>query len=235
MEPDHEGREGGEIDVVQLIDGEEHPGVVIAGHLPELDEQSGEIAGEVPRICRPVHGVDLHVELGAIGEAQAERLQHAQGTARAITDTALGVHQQQDPAKGGYQARGERAFLGHFDVIVKEAPGIRQLFELVEQHGLPDTAQSREHLAPAVPTEPQALQRGVHGLDLAISPDEGRWPGTGPWAVGVAHRIHPRTLAPYTPLYGNKYSLVYNPMITAGCSAVTNPPGGASTGWRYEP
>ena len=82
-------------------------------------------------------------------------------------------------------------------MFVEEAPGVREVLELVEQHGLPDATQPGEQLAATVTPEEETLQRDVHGVELAVTADQGRRPRARPGAVGIPHRIHPATVPNY--------------------------------------
>ena len=189
-----QGLDDRQADVVELVDGDEDPGLVVAGHLAELHEQPGQIGGQVAGVGRTVHGVHVDAELGSVGELDAEGLQDPEGPEDPLADASLGVHGQEHPAEGGGQTRGQVAVLGHLDVLVEVAPGLGQVLELVEQDGLSHAPQTGEHLAPPVAAEQEALEGDVHGLDLPLPADQGRWTGAGPGAVGVPDRVHGQSL-----------------------------------------
>ena len=71
VQPDDECGEGREVHVVELVDREQDPGAVVAGHLADLDEQAGQVGAELTGVGRPEDGVDVDAQLGPVGDAEA--------------------------------------------------------------------------------------------------------------------------------------------------------------------
>ena len=190
MQAHDERLQGGRADVVELVDGHQDAGGVVGRHLAQLDEQPGQVGGQVPRVGRPVHGVDVDAHLRPSGQAQAEGLQDAERAAYPFADAPAGVHGQQHPPERRGQPYRQVPVLVDLDVLVEVAPALGQLFELVEQHRLAHAPQPGEHLAAPVPAQQQALEGDVHGLDLPLPAHQRRRACPRPRAVGVAHGVH---------------------------------------------
>ena len=182
---------------MELVDREQDPRCVIAGHPADLDEQTRQIGAELTGIGRPEDRVDVDAQLGPVGDPQGERLQDSERTAYGLADPALGIHAEQDPAEGRRDGRGQVPVLGDLDVFVEVTPPVGQLLEFVQEHRLADAAQTGEELALAIGPPEEPLERDVHVPDGGLAADEGRWPGAGSWVVGVPYRVHAGSLPNY--------------------------------------
>ena len=195
VESHDEGLEDLGLHVVELVDGDEDAGVVVAGHLAQLGEEPGQVGGQIAGVGRPGDGVDVDGHLRSAREADREGLQDAEGSADPFADPASGVHGQQDPAEGRGQPDGEVPVLVDLEVLVEVAPALGQLLELVQEHRLPHPPEPGEHGRAPVTAEQEALEGDVHGLDLPLPPHQSRRPGPGPGAVGVPDRVHQVSLS----------------------------------------
>ena len=190
MEAHHQRLERRLGDVVEFVDGEQDTRAVVAGHLAQFDEETGEVGPEVAGVGRPGDGVDVDRELGSVGELEVERLEDPECPHDALTDPSLRVHRQEHPAEPRGQAGGELAVLTDLDVLVEVAPAPGALLELVEHHRLADPAEPGQELAAAVPTEQEPLQGDVYGVDLAVPAHQCGGTGAGARAVRVPDGVH---------------------------------------------
>ena len=76
VQADDEGFEAGRRQMVHLVDGQEHPALVGPGRLADLLEQTAQVAGQVARVGRPGHHLDVEEQGAPVGEGEGEGLEH---------------------------------------------------------------------------------------------------------------------------------------------------------------
>ena len=133
VQADDEGFEAGGRQMVHLVDGEEHPGVVRPGRLPDLLEQAAEVAGQVTRVGRPGHGLDVEEQGLPVGEGEGEGLEHAERPPVHPLHLLLPAQLEEGLAQGHGQAQGQPAVVRHLDVLVDEASPRRHPGELEQE------------------------------------------------------------------------------------------------------
>ncbi len=200
VQADDEGFEAGRRQMVHLVDGQEHPAVVGPGHLADLLEQTAEVAGQVARVGRPGHDLDVEEEGAAVGEGEGEGLEHPERPPVHTLHLLLAPQLEQGLAQRHGQAQGEPAIVAHLNVLVDVAAPCGRPRELVQQNRLPDAVQTREELAFPAPPDEQPLERHVELPDLRGPPGELVGTGARSRVVGVEHLVHRALYSSVSPL-----------------------------------
>ena len=192
-------------DVLHLVDVERDADAEVAGQRGHVAEQLDQVELEVARVGAALDrdGVDRRrpahaLAVGQLG-TQRERLEHAGhrldavGVAVPVGDFAdRGVHCLRD--------RDPDALVGaRLDLAGAPGPLHRLAAQRVEQHGLADAAQSREHHAPLGPAGRHPLQGDLELLQLPVATGQLRRPLTCSWGVRIADRVHVSTVSAYLP------------------------------------
>lgn len=191
MQSHHQGAEVFPGQVLHLVDRDQDPDAACPRHRANLENQSGQVAIEQPRVGRTRDRIqtDDHVAFTGQLPLELKGLQHAKGPPRAVHHDSAGRQRSQRPMGQGAHFFHELELFGDLDGVMHPPAALGQTAELPEQHRLADTTQSRQKHAAFRLSQAEALDGHVARRQLGIATDERRR-RAGARAIGVADRIH---------------------------------------------
>ena len=184
-------------DVLHFVDEQRDPDAQVGGDRRGVGEQLGQVDFEVPGIGATPRGGHVDAQLnrhrGALGRlrvAERERLEHGQELLDTVGRAMPRGELTHRHVQGGRDRAPDRLLGPRLDLPGAPQPLHRHRPERVEQHGLADAAQARQHHAAFGPPARHAFQDDLELADLTIAPGQLRRPLASAGGIRVPYRVH---------------------------------------------